>query len=117
MDFSPVARRRRATTSCEVMPDGLSTIRSPFTLSTIVPCWEGRMLGRLGLPGVEDFNTKPGEVLYIACYKCEIVLKRCCRNYAIDDCEDCAMMFCGCGQTTPVFGNRFCDWQNTASEP
>src|SRR5579883_2515825 len=35
MDCSPATRRRRETTSCEVMPEGLSMMRSPFTLSTI----------------------------------------------------------------------------------
>src|ERR1700742_4535479 len=35
IDGSPVALRTRATTSCDVIPPGLSTTKSPFTLTNI----------------------------------------------------------------------------------
>jgi len=45
------------------------------------------------------------------------VMKVCCRNYAIDDCQGQTMLLCSCGQMSPAFGNDFGDRQYATSEP
>src|SRR5579862_2938530 len=112
MDCSPVTRRRRATTSWEVIPDGLSMMRSPFTLSTIV-----RVAQRLHFPGIEDVNPETDEIFHIACDYRKIVMDGRCCNHSIDDSQRRTTLFCGCSHATPFFGNHFRHRQDAACKP
>src|SRR5438046_8310047 len=79
--FVPASRRTRATTSCEVMPPGLSTITRPLAPGVTRPhrrgrraCGTGRVTGvgrpladagelAVGLPGPRDQLLDPLGVL------------------------------------------------------
>src|SRR5580658_3605016 len=50
MDFSPVMRRSFPTTSWLVMPPGLSTTMSPFTLTTVADPAHASQAARARLP-------------------------------------------------------------------
>jgi len=62
-----------------------------------------------------DAETR--EVFDVARDEGKVVMKGCCRNHAIDDCQGQTVLLCSCGQMSPAFGNDFRDRQYPPSEP
>jgi hypothetical protein len=62
-----------------------------------------------------DAETR--EVFGVARDEGKVVMKGCCRNHAIDDCQRQTVLLCSCGQMSPAFGNDFRDRQYPTSEP
>src|SRR5256884_7367746 len=65
--FVPASRRTRATTSCEVMPPGLSTMTRPLALAALIRrirpvVFVGRLAVRVGVTGVRRPLTGAGEL-------------------------------------------------------
>src|SRR5580692_9174629 len=76
---------------------------------------EGRCSARLSLaadtlwfPRIGDVDAKPGEIFCIASDEDEIVMKSRSRNYSVHNGQCRPLLFGGCCQMSPKFGNRLC---------